>query len=485
MHRPSGAGLEFDRGTLLLRPSRASLPGHKLRRPWVWDGRVNAWRCDASLYRNVRRKLPTLVSSLGEDVEDRLALPRPASLGSAQLPTLRQDQKEALRGWRRRRAAGVIVMPTGTGKTIVGLAAMAMLSRATLVVAPVRTLMYQWRERIAAAFGQDSGVVADGQHEVRDITVTTYHSAAIHMESLGDRFGLVIFDEVHHLPAGFFREGALRCAAPYRLGLTATLERDDGGHAELDTLVGPVVYRQGFDEARGTTLADYDVVRVPVRLAEEERERYRSAAAQIRNYVARERALRPTLEWRHVVGASATDPEARAVVAASREKRRIEERAHGKLETLAELLRLHAGERVIVFTGSNWLALRVSERFLVPCILSHSSAWERREIVRGLRDGEFTCVVANQVLDEGFDLPAAKIGVVLGGMASARQARQRLGRLLRAHAGTRATLYEVVCDSTGEVERSRTRRRNDAFSTVRHRRVPRRTGGPGQAAPEA
>ena len=133
----------------------------------------------------------------------------------------------------------------------------------------------------------------------------------------------------------------------------------------------------------------------------------------------------------------AKSPEARQVLAALRAKQLIEDRAAEKLRVLADLFRLHPDQRVLVFTGSNAMAREVSVRFLIPCLLHHCRKNERRQVLEGFRDGRFRAIVANQVLDEGVDLPEAKIAVVLGGLTSAKQAKQRLGRILRSAARNR------------------------------------------------
>ena len=119
--------------------------------------------------------------------------------------------------------------------------------------------------------------------------------------------------------------------------------------------------------------------------------------------------------------------------------------------------------RSIVFAGSNAMARDVSQRFLIPCLLSHCGKRERLEVLKGLEDGSYRALVANQVLDEGVDLPAVKVAVVLGGTASTRQAKQRLGRILRKTGTAKAVLYEIVCEDTNDVQRSRNRRRSDAY----------------------
>ncbi len=117
------------------------------------------------------------------------------------------------------------------------------------------------------------------------------------------------------------------------------------------------------------------------------------------------------------------------------------------------------------------MAREVSLRFLIPCLLNHCRKKERLEILEGFAKGDYPAVVANRVLDEGVDIPKAKVAVVLGGQTSTRQAIQRLGRVLRRSGNEKAFLYEVACLDTKEEERSRKRRRTDAYQGTRHRRI--------------
>lgn len=177
-------------------------------------------------------------------------------------------------------------MPTGTGKTEVALAAIALGSLPTLVVAPVRDLMYRWHRRILERLGYDAGVVGDSAYRVRPVSVTTYDSACIHMEKFGNRFALVVFDECHHLPGAVRRDAALMSPAPCRLGLTATPERSDGRHDDLSTLIAPTVYNMPIAEAKGRSLADYEVVRIPIQLSPREQIRYSELSRTVRYFVS-------------------------------------------------------------------------------------------------------------------------------------------------------------------------------------------------------
>jgi superfamily II DNA or RNA helicase len=259
-------------------------------------------------------------------------------------------------------------------------------------------------------------------------------------------------------------------AAPYRLGLTATLDDHDQRSDLIQKLLGPVVYRLGIEEVKGTTLADFDIYRIQVKLTEREQHRYDFLASQVSSYVYERRTEDTEFDWNQLCKDSSENPDARRTLKAFHEKQSIEDRADAKLDVIEDLLRLHHGTPMIVFAGSNAMARDISLRFLIPFLLSHCGKAERLDYLDGLRDGVYPAIVANQILDEGVDIPAVKIAIVVGGMASTRQAKQRLGRILRKSGNERAILYEVVCADTNEIARSRKRRKNDAYSRTRNRK---------------
>ncbi len=470
--------LSFDQGTLLL----SGVARHFVERLWpvdLWkydprgdnltggvhdpntDRSVRHWRTDALHYRRVRDDLDRSLAA--ERWIDDVAAWHDVKYPRCDLHAPRPDQKEAIDAWLEDRR-GVIVMPTGTGKTEVALHAMVSCQCSTLVVSPVRDLMYQWHTRILAATRIDAGIIGDGVHRVSPISVTTYDSAGIHMPRLGKQFQLIIFDECHHLPGAMRQDAARMSAAPYRMGLTATPERRDGKHVLLNELIGPRVYHQAIAAARGKTLATYDVHRISVHLSDDERSRYEALGRRVRDYIAERRKYDPEYDWQTLCSESGRDPGARSAMQAFHAKCSIEDRAAEKLRIIEDLFRLHVGEPVIVFCGSNAMARDVSTRFLIPCLLSHCRKRERQEILDGLRDGRYPALVANRVLDEGVDLPEVNVAIVIGGGSGTRQAIQRLGRVLRKNAFGRACFYEIVTAGTRDEQRSRDRRRDDAFT---------------------
>jgi superfamily II DNA or RNA helicase len=143
--------------------------------------------------------------------------------------------------------------------------------------------MNQWYALLVDAFGLEVGILGGGYHELRDLTVTTYDSAYIYAAEYGNCFDFIIFDEVHHLPGPKYRQIPLLSTAWYRLGLTATYERQDDAHQELDFFVGPVVYRKQIADLKGDYLSDYEVIRLRISLSEDEAARY---AAHAKTYYA-------------------------------------------------------------------------------------------------------------------------------------------------------------------------------------------------------
>jgi len=383
------------------------------------------------------------------------------------LPPLRADQEAAVAAWERAGRRGVIVKPTGTGKTEIALAIIARHRVSALIVAPLRDLMYQWQRRIRQGLGFDAGVLGDGRREVWPITVTTYDSAWIHMKEIGNRYRLIVYDEAHHLPGPTLHESALDCLATMRLGLTATPERADGQDRLLTHLIGPFVYEERIPAARGKTLAAYAIIRVPIYLSETEQAEFDRLSRRIRAYVARRRREEGRFDWKEdLARLSRTDPEAREVLRCYRRKLTLIHRSAEKLRVVEDILRLHPTEPCVIFTASNRMALDVSARFLIPALTAHSEKHERNAVLDGFAQGTIRALVACEVLNEGWDAPAVKVGVVLGGEKGAREAVQRLGRLLRRSGDRTARLYEVVVEETPEVRRVRSRMRTDAYQSA-------------------
>jgi superfamily II DNA or RNA helicase len=376
----------------------------------------------------------------------------------------RPYQSESLAAWLRAGARGVVVLPTGAGKTLVAQMAIDDRRRSTLVVTPTLDLVRQWHDGLAAAFGQRIGLVGGGDFELQPLTVTTYDSAYLHMETLGARFGLVVFDECHHLPGPTYALAARLCLAPMRLGLTATPERADGRDADLAQLIGPTVYRKNIVELSGDYLADYETERVNVQLTAEERAEYEAEREIYKSFLRRAgvNMASPT-GWSDFIMRAARNDEGRRALAAYRRQREIAFTAPAKLAYVERLLEQHSNDRIIIFTEDNATVYLVSRRFLVPAITHKTKVRERSAILAGLADGTYGAVATSRVLNEGVDIPEANVAIVMSGSGSVREHVQRLGRVLRKKGDKRALLYELVASGTSEASTSQRRRDHVAY----------------------
>jgi superfamily II DNA or RNA helicase len=361
-------------------------------------------------------------------------------------------QQEALSRWREARGRGVVVLPTGAGKTLVGLLALGWARRDSLIMVPTLDLMHQWYALLRLALPrQEIGLIGGGYHEITSVTIATYDSASRHIDRLGNRFGLLVFDEAHHLPSEFYRCIAEFSLAPYRLGLTATPERADNRHHQLAELIGPTVYRKQPGELAGNVLASFQIRPVYVALSPEEREAYQNALAVRSRFLQANRISLGSLKgWNRFVMVSARSAEGRRAMRAHREARRIAHATPAKLRALEDILARHGGAKTIIFTEDNLTAYEVSQRFLVPCITHQTSVKERQHFLEGFKDGSYLAIATSKVLNEGVDVPDASIGVVLSGTGSSREFVQRLGRILRRGKDKQAILYEMVARETRE-----------------------------------
>ena len=471
--------IEFDDGTLLLRDAPEKVPYAE------WDDRVDQFRTQAYRYRDLLEWAGEWTLSpdnddqltlrdgagLAVDIDDRArAYPELALTPSVQIDP-RDYQQAALNAWRKHERRGSVVLPTGSGKTFLGLQAIADAGVATLVVVPTIDLMNQWHATLTNAFGDQLpdgvGVLGGGSHNVTEVTVTTYDSAYRYINEYGDRFGLLVVDEVHHLPAPTYKQIPEMTIAPYRLGLTATYERADDKHEELEELLGPVVYEEAVDDLAGEYLSEYETIHLSVELTPQERERYDEEYQIYRDYVDNhDFDIWKEKGYQEFLKRTSYDSQGRRALIAKQRAEEIARTAEKKLDTLDNLIKRHHDDRAIIFTANNDFAYDISQEFIVPCITHQTPTDERTEILDRFRAGEYSMLATSQVLDEGIDVPAANVGIILSGSASKRQYAQRLGRILRPTDDRQpARLYEIIAADTKENYVSQRRRQgvsNDA-----------------------
>lgn len=442
--------LTFNRGTILVRGD-VRIPNS------TWDERSKRFRAMALHYRDIVDYLNNSKIGFTDNVLDLIPCPELQSN-----ITLRDYQKQALDAWILNSKRGVIVLPTGSGKTVIGIKAISLLNTPTIVVVPTLDLLDQWRSQLKKEFKIDIGMLGGGEQEIKAITVSTYDSAYIHAARLGNKFGLIIFDEVHHLPAEGYKHIAEMFAAPFRMGLTATYERDDGLHSELNRLIGGKVFEKKVKELSGEHLSPFRLQKIAVELTAEEQTEYEHNQGIFTDYLRRcNITIRTPLDFQKIVIRSGRDPNARKALLARNKARDIALNSVSKLEKFREILKKHKESRLFIFTEHNKLVHKISKEFLIPSITYRTATKERGEILDRFRSGVYRAVVTSKVLDEGIDVPEADVGVILSGTGSGRAFIQRLGRILRKKEGKEAILYEIVSSDTSEINTAK--RRNKAL----------------------
>src|SRR6516162_5979859 len=328
-----------------------------------------------------------------------------------------------------RGGSGVIVLPCGAGKTVVGLAAMALLQRSTLVLTTSITAVKQWHRELLDKTDLTEDQVAEYTGETKNIgpvTLATYQILS-HRNDKKDDFphfkifdqrdwGLVIYDEVHLLPAPIFRVTA-QIQARRRLGLTATLIREDGKEGDVFSLIGPKKYDVPWREleTRGW-IAEANCTEVRVALPEPLRMDYAVA------------------EWRHKYRLASENP--------------------AKDEVVARLLDRYQDDRVLII-GQYLKQLRqLQKRFGIPLITGQTANMEREDLYNRFRAGEVQQLILSKVGNFAIDLPDANVLIQVSGTFGSRQEEaQRLGRILRPKSGGElAHFYTLVTRDTRELD---------------------------------
>ncbi|NJN85317.1 MAG: DEAD/DEAH box helicase, partial [Leptolyngbyaceae cyanobacterium SL_7_1] len=337
--------LKFDRGTLILHPPPKG-------KAWLdfatWDDRIEKFRIPAIHYRPLVERL----QAEGIAFEDNAKAFAPIALTATLERQPYPHQTEALAAWIGAGRRGVVVLPTASGKTYLAQMAMQATPRHTLITVPTLDLMHQWYAHLLATFPDvEVGLLGGGSRDRTPILVATYDSAAIHAETLGNSYGLLICDECHHLPSDFNRVIAEYAIAPYRLGLTATPDRSDGRHLDLDTLLGTIVYARTPEDLAGNALAAHEIVQIKVKLSELERDRYDQLIQTRDRFLQQSNIWLGTINgWQQFVRASAQSRAGRRAMLAHREAKQIALGTAGKLRVLADLLAQHHPAQTLIFT---------------------------------------------------------------------------------------------------------------------------------------
>ena len=451
--------LEFQSGTLT--PGNSPLLPDGLERWFQYDERSRSFRAKACDYAEIvmfllREKIPFSDNA-------RNYIPLDLELREKIIP--RKHQLTALEAWKKNQCRGVVALPTGSGKTILALLAIAHLKRPALILVPTIDLLVQWCNTLEGFFNVPIGMLGGGEHNLQDITVSTYDSALLNIEFIGDRFAFLIADECHHLPSPENRLCAAMSIAPFRLGLSATPELNDEYALVMRELLGETICNISITELSGTVLSPYTTRKIFLELSGEEKALY-SHHRTVYTAFLRRCAINPSTPggWAEFLIAASRYPGGKEALHSFITQRHIARAGRAKLQAVADLLLKHAGERIIIFTADNGAAYSIGRFFTLPVLTHHTKSAERKTFLEKFRSGTFPVLVTSKVLNEGVDVPDAAVGIIVSGSGSVREHVQRLGRILRPAPGkSQAVLYELISANTSEESISDRRRAHHAY----------------------
>ncbi|HEX7257641.1 MAG TPA: DEAD/DEAH box helicase family protein [Nitrososphaeraceae archaeon] len=421
----------------------------------VIDPRTNQLRALALHYQDIITYLQNSGIQYEDNVMELIPIPT-LRIENINL-SLRPYQKKAIENWITAGKKGCMILPTGSGKTIIAIKLIEIINSSTLIVVPTLDLMEQWTKFLSKYFQKvEIGNIGGGIFNITGITVSTYDSAYIRSSFIGNKFAFVIFDELHHLAAPGYRTIAEQFTSPYRLGLTATYEREDSLHLDFPRLVGGIVYQSSVNElARDKHLASFTVEKRYVKLLPEEEIEYQKNYNQYLSYLHELGIRYSQIGLQKLIMISGKNQYARNALLARNKALDIALNSQSKIEELRKILSENPDRKTIIFTQHNKLVYLISNKFLIPFITHKSSKQEREDALNGFRDGRYRSLVTSKVLDEGVDVPDAELGIIVSGTGSKREFIQRLGRLLRIKPNSKnAKLIEIVSSGTSEINTS-------------------------------
>lgn len=271
--------IDYDRGTIIF---SWNLSDHLLMTfpQIIWDQRSMKFRAPANFYKSIIAYLLDGNINVIDNV-----LPKKILLESWKEISLRPYQEMAVNKWFLGKLKGIVVLPTGAGKTRVAIKCISLAAVSTLCVVPTRVLLNQWHMELSKYYNGPIGIIGDGNHIIHPITVATFESAYRYMWKLGNSFELLVIDEVHHFGKGIRDEIFDLSIATFSLGLTATLSENEENYNHLQNKIGRIIFKVNIDELRGKYLADFHLFPIHLALNSSETKSYQSHMKVFRDLV--------------------------------------------------------------------------------------------------------------------------------------------------------------------------------------------------------
>lgn len=364
-------------------------------------------------------------------------------------------QKTAFNKWTENGMSGIVVAPTGVGKTTFALFCMQTIKKSTIIIVPTIVLMKQWKQEILEQLeiSKDKiGFVGDGHRDIKPVTIAVINS--VRSEDLS-KFGMVICDEVH-------RYGSLENIKPLeksdmklKLGVTATLEREDGAEELLKMYLGDLIYTYGQTDAISDGILNkFELVNVGVDMTFEEKKAYDELDICVKegmrhfgnNFVQVQKMVRQY-----------QNPDSRVasnLLKAIGERRKLYSNSISKAIKVVDIVREHKNDKIIIFNEYIGMAERIYEMLIEGCFrvgIYHSGS-KSLDVINDFAEGKINVLVAVKSLNEGLNVKSANVGIMVSSNSVKRNTIQRLGRIIRKQEGKKAVFYQLYCKYTKEMQ---------------------------------
>jgi len=376
-------------------------------------------------------------------------------------------QKQAYQSWIEADKNSIIEGGTGIGKSIFALYCIQEERKPTIIIVPTKALMYQWKEEVIKNLGVSEdkiGLIGDGHREYKPITIAIINS--IRQEDL-TKYSLLTLDECHKYPSVENIKPIERSNNQYRLGITATLQREDNRHKLLEEYIGRVSYRYTqADAVKDGILNTYEIINVGVNLSLEEQHAYDELDIKVKrgmqlfnnDFVVLQRQLKNYMHPNFRVASE--------TIKSIGDRRQLYSNSRTKIKKVLEIVEEHKNDKIIIFNEYIGMAEAIYDRLLEEKYLVgiyHSTSKEKK-VIDDFAEGKISILVTVKSLNEGLNVPSVNVGIVVSGNNVRRNTIQRMGRILRKQEGKKAVFYQLYCKNTKEYQD--VRKRSELFRGI-------------------
>lgn len=438
--------IRFDGGTLVLKAEH----GHEhpgTLADTVWDRSQQAWRVPAAGYTRLLNALSSASIPVTDEMRDRRARL------TWKLPPLDEGYQHALDQWHGGGANGVLRTPPCTPRPELAIHAIARLGVAAICLVPTRMQLTHWHNVLSQHAAEPIGKLGDGVIHIADVVVATFASAITWGPRIGDRFGLIIVDEAHHVGDWCPAEALAAFVAPRRLGFTT---HSPEVATSLERVIGPSIQLPRGDAALPPS--GYELRSLPIQLDSDEKERFFTLRRQFVAFYRAFQRRQPDAAWHELVRYASETGDGQAALLAWRDYRAILACPKHKRAVIYDLLSEHIGRSTLLLTDAASTAHAIAQDLLIMPLTGEIGRAEREQVLAELRSGERGVVISTRLTPALIDLERLEIVITIGEGTSVRRQIRHLIDALRRQPQRRMQIFELTATDALELELARMRR---------------------------